>query len=229
MLPVGNQSSSDYDKSHSHFIVSDRYSRRNGRCTGESHWRNGWECTRSTKRFQPYGRVMLGSETASATKCLVMEFYSSFLKFSRTHLRQRCEVILFCLVPVTELPLEMATLRMKDIKVKEKADLLKHLNECKQELSQLRVAQQVSGTPAKLGKIRVMRKSVARVLTVLNQKQRENTKALYKGKKWMPKSLRPKLTKARRQALKPNEVSRKTRRALRQQHKFPKRTFAVKI
>jgi large subunit ribosomal protein L35e len=123
----------------------------------------------------------------------------------------------------------MTRLRVKELREKEKTDLLKQLGEFKKELSQLRVAQQVSGNAAKLGKIRLMRKNVARVLTVLNQKEKENLRKFYADKKWTPKNLRAKLTHKRRLALTTQESRRRTRKQIRMAAKYPKRVFAVKI
>ena len=121
-------------------------------------------------------------------------------------------------------------LRMKDLVEKDKKSLLKQLTEYKKELSQLRVAQVMSNTASKVGKIGQMRKNVARILTVLNTKERENLRKVYADeKKVMPKSLRPKLTHKRRLALKANEQRRKSRRQLRAAAKNPKRVFAVKL
>jgi len=118
---------------------------------------------------------------------------------------------------------------MRELKDLDKAGLVKKLTEYKKELSQLRVNQQVSGTASKLGKIGTMRKNIARILTVLNQTERANLRKFYAGKKFTPKSLRPKLTKSRRQALKPKEKARKTRAQLRHAAKYPLRKFAVKL
>ena len=125
----------------------------------------------------------------------------------------------------------MVKIATKDLREKNKDELLKQLAEFKKELSQLRVAQHVSGTPAKVSKIRSMRKNVARVLTVMNQKERENVRKLYskKGATKMPKELRSKLTKRRRLALKGAEKNAKTRRQIREASKFPRRVYAVKI
>jgi len=41
-----------------------------------------------------------------------------------------------------------------------------------------------------------VRKSVARVLTVTNQKARQNIREYYKNKKYLPLDLRPKKTRA---------------------------------
>merc|ERR1711991_314609 len=73
----------------------------------------------------------------------------------------------------------MSHLRMKDLAEKDKNGLLKQLNEYKKELSQLRVAQVMSNTASKVGKIGTMRKNIARILTVLNTKERQNLRKLY--------------------------------------------------
>jgi large subunit ribosomal protein L35e len=126
----------------------------------------------------------------------------------------------------------MSHLKIKELRDKSKEDLLKQLAEFKKELSQLRVAQQASSTAARVGRINPIRKSIARLLTVLNQNERANLRKFYsekKLKKQTPKALKAKLTKRRRLALNTNEKNRKTRAQLRQAAKFPKRTFAVKI
>lgn len=48
-----------------------------------------------------------------------------------------------------------------------------------------------------------VRKSIARVLTVTNQKQRQNLRELYKNKKYKPLDLRVKKTRAIRRRLTP--------------------------
>ncbi|KAH9577645.1 Ribosomal protein L29/L35 [Trypanosoma melophagium] len=122
--------------------------------------------------------------------------------------------------------------KIRDLREKSKDDLLKQLTEFKKELSQLRVAQQLNSAGNRLGRIWLIRKSIARILTVLNQNERENLRKFYSDKKLRsskPKALREKLTRRRRLALKDNEKNRKTRRQLRMAHKYPKRVFAVKI
>ncbi|CAM39488.1 putative 60S ribosomal protein L35 [Leishmania braziliensis MHOM/BR/75/M2904] len=123
-------------------------------------------------------------------------------------------------------------MKIKDLREKSKDDLLKKLTEYKKELSQLRVVQQTGGAEARLGRIRPIRKSIARILTVLNQNERRNLKKFYSDGKMrskMPKVLRAKLTHRRRLALKDNEKNRKTLHQLRQAHKYPKRVYAVRI
>jgi len=56
-----------------------------------------------------------------------------------------------------------------ELRTKTKSALLAQLKELKNELQTLRIAQFTGGAPAKLTKIGVVRKSIARVLTVTNQ------------------------------------------------------------
>merc|ERR1712053_39271 len=103
----------------------------------------------------------------------------------------------------------------------------KQLDDLKTELAQLRVAK-VTGGASKLSKIRVIRKSVARVHIVMHQKQKENLRKFYKGKKYKPLDLRPKKTRAIRKALSAHEKSLKTVKTLRRMRSFPERKFAIK-
>lgn len=124
----------------------------------------------------------------------------------------------------------MSRVRFSELTSKSKDDLMTQLNDFKKELSHLRVAQQANGASTKLARIGTMRKNIARVLTALNQKQRDNLRKFAKDNNTpLAKSLRPKLTHRRRLALKSNELNRKTRRQMRVAAKFPKRVYAVKI
>ena len=75
---------------------------------------------------------------------------------------------------------------------------------------------------------RVVRKSIARVMTVINQTQKENLRKFYKKKKFLPRDLRAKKTRAMRRRLTPYEQSLKTRKQLRRARVTSVRRFAVK-
>ena len=85
------------------------------------------------------------------------------------------------------------------------------------------------GAASKLSKIRVVRKSIARVHIVMHQKQKENLRKLYKNKKYKPLDLRPKKTRAIRKALTGHEKSLKSAKTLRRLRAFPVRKYAVKL
>lgn len=118
--------------------------------------------------------------------------------------------------------------KTKDLRGKKKEELVKQLDELKQELANLRVAKVTGGTASKLSKIRVFRKNIARVLTVMQQNQKENLRKLYRGKKYIPKDLRPQRTRAIRKALTSAEKRICTAKELRNRRKWPERVYAVK-
>uniref|UniRef100_A0A8D3DPQ8 Large ribosomal subunit protein uL29 n=1 Tax=Scophthalmus maximus TaxID=52904 RepID=A0A8D3DPQ8_SCOMX len=118
--------------------------------------------------------------------------------------------------------------KARDLRGKKKEELLKQLDDLKNELSQLRVAKVTGGAASKLSKIRVVRKSIARVLTVINQTQKENLRKFYKGKKYKPLDLRPKKTRALRRRLNKHEEGLRTKKQQRKELLYSIRKFAVK-
>uniref|UniRef100_A0AAY3ZZP2 Large ribosomal subunit protein uL29 n=1 Tax=Denticeps clupeoides TaxID=299321 RepID=A0AAY3ZZP2_9TELE len=121
-----------------------------------------------------------------------------------------------------------AKIKARDLRGKKKEELLKQLDDLKVELSQLRVAKVTGGAASKLSKIRVVRKSIARVLTVINQTQKENLMKFYKGKKYKPLDLRPKKTRAIRRRLTKHEEGLMTKKMQRKSRLYSIRKFAVK-
>merc|ERR1711997_1044571 len=101
----------------------------------------------------------------------------------------------------------MAIQKVSELRGMSKDELTKQLNEFKQELNNLRFAKvSGSGAPSKLGRIRDVRKSIGRTLTVINQNQKQAVRQLYQGKKYKPVDLRPKKTRALRRQLNPNQL-----------------------
>uniref|UniRef100_A0A8C8CKP4 Large ribosomal subunit protein uL29 n=1 Tax=Oncorhynchus tshawytscha TaxID=74940 RepID=A0A8C8CKP4_ONCTS len=119
-------------------------------------------------------------------------------------------------------------IKARDLRGKKKEELLKQLDDLKVELSQLRVAKVTGGAASKLSKICVVRKSIARVLTVINQTQKENLRKFYKGKKYKPLDLRPRKTRAIRRRLNKHEESLRTKKMQRKDRLYSIRKFAVK-
>ncbi|EIW69955.1 ribosomal protein L29 [Tremella mesenterica] len=115
-----------------------------------------------------------------------------------------------------------------ELQSKSKADLLTQLTELKTELARLRVQQISGGGANKLTKIGVTRKSIARVLTVINQKQRQNLREFHKKSKYLPLDLRHKKTRAIRRQLSKKEASAVTERQHKRQIHFPQRKYALK-
>jgi large subunit ribosomal protein L35e len=74
-----------------------------------------------------------------------------------------------------------------------------------------------------------LRKSIARVLTVINANQRAQLRLFYKNKKYLPLDLRAKKTRAIRRRLSPEDASRVLEKTKKRQTHFPQRKFAVKV
>jgi large subunit ribosomal protein L35e len=109
-----------------------------------------------------------------------------------------------------------------------KVDLVKTLQGLRKELSQLHVAKVTDGAASKIAKIKSVRKSIARVLTVHNQQQKDGIRKACAGAKYMPKDLRAKKTRAMRRALTKDERTKKTTKQRRMAAAFPKVKYAVK-
>eukprot|EP01126_Amoeba_proteus_P055422 TRINITY_DN6879_c0_g1_i8.p1 TRINITY_DN6879_c0_g1~~TRINITY_DN6879_c0_g1_i8.p1 ORF type:complete len:123 (-),score=16.84 TRINITY_DN6879_c0_g1_i8:42-410(-) len=118
--------------------------------------------------------------------------------------------------------------KAKDLRKKDKSDLLKDIDGYRNELSQLRVAKVTGGTAAKLSKIRDVRKSIAVVLTVYNQTQKQNLTKQFKDAKYIPLDLRPKLTRAMRRRLTPGQAASMTLRQKKTAAHYQVRKYAVK-
>ena len=109
-----------------------------------------------------------------------------------------------------------------------KEELLKTLTDLRKELSELHVAKVTDGAASKVAKIKGVRKSIARVLTVHNQMQKEGLRKAAAGSKYMPKDLRAKKTRAMRRALTKSEKKQKTHKQCRKEAAFPKVRYAIK-
>jgi large subunit ribosomal protein L35e len=85
------------------------------------------------------------------------------------------------------------------------------------------------GQAQKLAKIGVVRKSIARVLTVFNQITREKLKQKYvEMGNGLPKEFREKKTRAIRRRLTKEQLAKKTVKTAKKSSNFPKRKYALK-
>lgn len=80
----------------------------------------------------------------------------------------------------------------------DREELLTKLKETKEQLASLRVTQAADQQSTKLMEISSVRKLVARILTRIRQLEISASREVAKGKKYQPKDLRKKLTKALR-------------------------------
>ncbi|KAI4763363.1 60S ribosomal protein L35 [Aureobasidium sp. EXF-12344] len=112
---------------------------------------------------------------------------------------------------------------------KNKDELKTQLEELKAELVQLRTQKIAGGAQSKLTRIHDVRKSIARVLTIININQRSQLRIFYKNKKYLPLDLRSKQTRAIRRRLSKEDASRVTEKQKKKQTHFPQRNYAVKV
>merc|ERR1712224_190134 len=115
----------------------------------------------------------------------------------------------------------------KDSNVEE---LTKGLEKLKEELNSLRVAKVAGGTSSKLGRIGVVRKAIAKYLTLINEKCRKELKDKFKDKpeSKKPYAIRAKRTRAIRRKLDKSQLKKKTIRKWKQVKNFPVRKFALR-
>ncbi|XP_019167540.1 PREDICTED: 60S ribosomal protein L35-like [Ipomoea nil] len=123
----------------------------------------------------------------------------------------------------------MARIKVHELRQKSKAELLVQLKDLKAELALLRVAKVTGGAPNKLSKIKVVRLSIAQVLTVISQTQKAALRKAYENKKYLPLDLRPKKTRAIRRRLTKHQASLKTERQKKREMYFPVRKYAIKV
>lgn len=121
----------------------------------------------------------------------------------------------------------MTKINVRELRTKRKEELLQQLDDLKTELSSLRVAKVSGGPASKLSQIKVLRKSIARVLTVYNQNQKSALRKAYADKKYQPLDLRPKKTRAFRRKLSVADALKITDRQKKRMSNFPKRKYAV--
>ncbi|EUB61008.1 60S ribosomal protein L35 [Echinococcus granulosus] len=122
---------------------------------------------------------------------------------------------------------EQSNVRASDLRTKPEAELLKQLGELKTELANQRLFRITRGAASKLRKIRVLRKSIARIYTVMNQAAKLRQREAYRKKRYVPKDLRPKKTRAIRRRLKKSERSIHSEKMLRKMRSYPTRQFAL--
>merc|ERR1712226_1732476 len=122
----------------------------------------------------------------------------------------------------------MGKVKAHELRDKTKDELLEQLEQLKKELAELRVAKVTGGAASKLSKIKVVRKSIAVVLTVINQQELSASRDFYSQQKYKPLNLRAKKTRAIRRRLTSEQLSLKTSRAIKKDAYFPMRKYAVK-
>ncbi len=138
-------------------------------------------------------------------------------------------------------PKKNRAFRLRNLTIEE---LQKTLDEHKKELSALRVAQVTSGVASKICKIRVVRKAIAKQLSILNQKKRQEIKDAFSSRsgikayneknktnfslRRLPKDLKARKTRAIRRKITKHQRNRVLPKLLKRRAAFPQRSFALK-
>merc|ERR1712048_985260 len=103
------------------------------------------------------------------------------------------------------------------------------MGELRTELQALRVTQVTGGAAAKLSKIKLIRKAIARCLTVINtctKRQVRNQCSTSKAK-YLPLDLRKKTTRKMRRMLTLGQQNKMTMRQKKKVQAFPRRKYAL--
>merc|ERR1711934_1158432 len=119
-------------------------------------------------------------------------------------------------------------LRVAELRESSKDMLTGKLIDLRQELATLKVAKVTAQSASKLGKINVVRKSIAKVLTVINQARKAELQKFYRGKNIRPVDLKPRKTRALRKRLNKHEESLKSLKTVREQQRTAKKMYAIK-
>ncbi|ORM42033.1 60S ribosomal protein L35 [Babesia sp. Xinjiang] len=123
----------------------------------------------------------------------------------------------------------MEKIKVYELRTKTDAELLKQLEDLKQEYASMRVQKVTVTSTSKLSQIGVIRKAIAKVLTVYNQRKRGEARKQYKKLSDMPLNLRPKLTRAKRRALTAKQLHLKTLKQRKRCENIPKRKYALLV
>jgi large subunit ribosomal protein L35e len=121
----------------------------------------------------------------------------------------------------------MVKVKASELRKKDSEQLKKQVEELKTELASLKVAKVAGGAPAKLAKIKVVRKSIATALQVIHEQNLAKVKADSANKRLKPLDVRGKRTRAIRRRLTKKQESALALRVLKRLRNFPQRRFAV--
>merc|ERR1711939_11498 len=108
--------------------------------------------------------------------------------------------------------IKMNRVKAHELRTKSEADCTEELAKHRKELAALRVSKVAAAPQVKLAKVRAVRKNIAKVLTVLNEKRRAVARDAFAKKKYTPYDLRAKKTRAFRRKLTKNQRNAQTLR-----------------
>merc|ERR1719389_1320735 len=107
----------------------------------------------------------------------------------------------------------MQRVKAHELRNKDETACVEELQKHRKELASLRVSKVAAAPQVKLAKVRAVRKNIAKVLTVLNEKRRAAARDAFAKKKYTPYDLRAKKTRASRRKMSRHERTKQTLRA----------------
>merc|ERR1712154_690272 len=121
----------------------------------------------------------------------------------------------------------MQRVKAHELRAKDETACVEELQKHRKELASLRVSKVAAAPQVKLAKVRAVRKNIAKVLTVLNEKRRAEAKDAFAKKRYLPYDLRQKKTRAFRRKMSKHERTRTTLRQQKKADNFKLRKYAV--
>merc|ERR1712184_16230 len=122
---------------------------------------------------------------------------------------------------------EMQRVKAHELRAKDEQFCTDELAKHRKELASLRVSKVAAAPQVKLAKVRAVRKNIAKVLTVLNEKARAKARDGFKKKRYTPYDLRQKETRAFRRKMTRFERTRTTKRQQKKADNSKVRKYAV--
>merc|ERR1712007_32522 len=123
--------------------------------------------------------------------------------------------------------IRMQRVKAHELRAKDEQFCTDELAKHRKELAALRVSKVAAAPQVKLAKVRAVRKNIAKVLTVLNEKRRAEARDAFSKKKYTPYDLRQKKTRAFRRKMTKFERTRTTARAQKKHDNSKLRKYAV--
>eukprot|EP00352_Strombidinopsis_acuminata_P001407 CAMPEP_0176348438 /NCGR_PEP_ID=MMETSP0126-20121128/7869_1 /TAXON_ID=141414 ORGANISM="Strombidinopsis acuminatum, Strain SPMC142" /NCGR_SAMPLE_ID=MMETSP0126 /ASSEMBLY_ACC=CAM_ASM_000229 /LENGTH=123 /DNA_ID=CAMNT_0017697237 /DNA_START=32 /DNA_END=403 /DNA_ORIENTATION=+ len=121
----------------------------------------------------------------------------------------------------------MQRVRAHELRKMEEPALVDALTNQRKELAALRVSKVSNAPQVKLAKIKQVRKAIAKVLTVISEKRIAAARSEFGKKKYLPKDLRQRKTRAFRRRLTRHESNLKTAKVQKKLDNQKLRKFAV--
>ena len=119
------------------------------------------------------------------------------------------------------------SLKAKAIREMNAVDRQNKLKELKSELAKLRFEKVTGGAQTRVSRLRVCKKEIARLMTVMNTERTAQLRKYYAQAKYLPKQLRVKGTKKERRQLTAAQKNRMTTKQAKMAKHFPQRKFFV--